>query len=751
MKRTRRSVNIDTKHYFSANGSILLPLALKWRLLYMAVGLLALLVLPGITAHQASAYSITLEVPSKLSLVLQPDGVFRSQDSATPVKITSDAFAGYTFTIKSAAPDGSNALKSGDYSIKSISAAGNEETFGMNTWGFKWSKKGGSAGATYLPGPTTGTVIDATTEANAVANEYTFTLGAKVDGNIAAGNYTGSFALMVTATPVPYTISYDQNTTDSVSGMPAQQTGRSENGQVILAANKPQRDNYRFIGWCDIRPKPQGDSNIETCSEGSFYKSGDSFALKEKNEQSTLYAVWAKPTQIMQNWEGCAETELHQLVPLIDIRDGQLYTVTKYADDNCWITTNLRIGSNEKTTLLSSADTDMRDGNSFTLPKGETGVGTANGETGWHYAQLDTAHIYIDDNNGGYYSWYAATVGEGGSTKESGNTQQSVCPKGWRLPTHEEISVLTHKYNSQTSLKSPLNFERFGHCDEGGCPRHIGVYGNWWTSTAYDRTYSYILYTGGFFLDAFLNQDDGKGGGRSLRCIARDEVKSMQAVDEWGNSIEKGQAAKVIDERDGNIYTVSRLEDGKLWMTRNLQLGNPGSAMTLTPDDSDVSQSYALPASSTSGFNAADSESFYLVRYNDTEGNNALTYDITKAFEYGGYYTWCAATAGTCKDVAIDKAQASDSICPKGWRLPTSEEIGVLTNQPTNKIAGNFTVYAGYCDGTGFPLDDSNYGYWWSSSADDNENVYRLRANNSNFDFASSAKNLGLSVRCVAR
>lgn len=750
MKVTQNYIR-QIKRHLSANGSILLPLALKWRLVYMAVGLFTLLILPGITAHQASAYSITLEVPTKLSLVLQPDGAFRSQASESPVKITSDAFAGYTFTIKSAAADGGNALKSGDYSIKSISAEGNEETFGMNTWGFKWSKKDGGASASYLPGPTTGTVIDTTKEANATANEYTFTLGAKVDGNIAAGNYSGSFVLMVTATPVPYTITYNQNTTDSVSGMPAQQTGQSENGQVILAAEQPQRDDYRFIGWCDVKPKLQGDSNIETCSEGSFYKLGDSFTLKEKNERITLYAVWAKPTQIMQNWGGCAETESHQLVPLIDIRDGQLYTVTKYADDNCWITTNLRIGSNEKMTLLSSADTDMKDGNSFTLPKGETGVGTANGKTGWHYAQLDTAHIYIDENNGGYYSWYAATAGEGGSTKESGNAQQSICPKGWRLPTHEEISVLTHKYDSQTSLKSPLNFERFGHCDEGGCPRHIGVYGNWWTSTAYDRTYSYILYTGGFFLDAFLNQDDGKGGGRSLRCIARDEVKSMQAVDEWGSSIEKGQAVKVVDERDGNIYTVSRLEDGKLWMTRNLHLGNPDSPMILTSDDSDVKQNYILNASSKEGFVTDDAESLYVIRYSNQENNNSLTQNMTKVVEYGGYYSWCAATAGTCKDVAIDKAQASDSICPKGWRLPTSTEMSTLINQSANKALGNFTVYAGQCDGTGFPLDDSNYGYWWSSSADDNENVYRLRADNSKFDLVSSAKNLGLSVRCVAR
>lgn len=775
----------------------------------MAVGLLALLILPWISAHQASAYSITLEVPTKLSLTLQPDGVFRSQASETPVKITSDAFAGYTFTIKSAATDGSNALKSGDYSIKSISAAGNEETFAMNTWGFKWSKKGGSSSATYLPGPTTGTVIDTTKEANATANEYTFTLGAKVDGNIAAGNYTGSFALMVTATPVPYTITYNQNTTDSVSGMPAQQTGQSENGQVILAANKPERNNYRFIGWCISKPQTEG--GVEVCRDSSPYQASDPYNLTKNNDNVTLYAMWAQNDNVMQNWKGCVALAKNTQTTLIDIRDNRSYYVAKLADGNCWMTENLDLFL-DKNKPLTSADSDVK--TSWTPPtthetndlswngvnqEGEPGViypqsydlgdKCWKGERSWAVwsSHFDTdskdcpKHDSSHYHSGNYYNYAAAVAQDDTSalTENGDSVDTSICPAGWQLPSYTgDKSYLALQNVIATDDDSPnwatgyvgdeaLKTEGQENVPKSTINEHpyyffyasswnkrllyYGFRGFFVTSAISNSTHAYTLSIWG---SGGLNPSSGseyRCEGLSVRCVARD--LSIQKVDEWKDIVKEGQTITVVDERDGNTYRVRRLADGKLWMVDNLRLGKEDETMTLTSADSDVTDDYTLPASSTEGFSDNTVDSLYI------DSN------------YGGYYSWCAATAKTCSDAASNGAVATGSICPKGWHLPTGNAGGEIA--ALDKVIGGtgssgsrsdsyllsdnddakspaFLRSGGYSSSG--PNNQETYGFYWSSTAGNSTDAYYLFFGESfvNPAIGSVRRSNGYPVRCVA-
>ena len=64
----------------------------------------------------------------------------------------------------------------------------------------------------------------------------------------------------------------------------------------------------------------------------------------------------------------------------------------------------------------------------------------------------------------------------------------------------------------------------------------------------------------------------------------------------------------LIDTRDSNTYTVSKLADGKCWMTQNLRIINK----TLTPTDSDVTSNYTIPASSINGFSSSDTSNAYI-------------------------------------------------------------------------------------------------------------------------------------------
>ena len=117
----------------------------------------------------------------------------------------------------------------------------------------------------------------------------------------------------------------------------------------------------------------------------------------------------------------------------------------------------------------------------------------------------------------------------------------------------------------------------------------------------------------------------------------------------------------LVDERDGNEYTVVKLADGRCWMAANLRLGGD-EPVVLTPDDSDVYEDWTLPASN--------------LKFTRDENNVAFAMDET----HGGYYNWYAATAGSGNDTytnttgrSIDFARYS--ICPKGWKLPTANNI----------------------------------------------------------------------------
>lgn len=127
-----------------------------------------------------------------------------------------------------------------------------------------------------------------------------------------------------------------------------------------------------------------------------------------------------------------------------------------------------------------------------------------------------------------------------------------------------------------------------------------------------------------------------------------------------------GDTGLVTDSRDGNKYYIRKLVDGKCWMIENLRLGDSKLAnRTLTPDNTDLHDidSYELPPSSTDGFNDETVANIYVVE--KTVGDEKI--------EYGGYYNWLAATAGSGANIRHDRENATSSICPKGWRLPSGE------------------------------------------------------------------------------
>ena len=184
----------------------------------------------------------------------------------------------------------------------------------------------------------------------------------------------------------------------------------------------------------------------------------------------------------------------------------------------------------------------------------------------------------------------------------------------------------------------------------------------------------------------------------------------------------------VYDSRDGNDYTV-RYINGACWMTQNLRLSSTtesGGSRVLTSADSNVASSWEFPNNSLTSGNSY------------TEARSTISSNTS----YGGYYNYCAASAGSvCEQTEMD---ATQSICPAGWELPTLDQFRGITNQRS----AFSPVYSGYYI-NGSLYDTGSYGYWWSATAYNSNYQYILYYNGGSLYTISYYKLGGNSVRCV--
>ena len=182
----------------------------------------------------------------------------------------------------------------------------------------------------------------------------------------------------------------------------------------------------------------------------------------------------------------------------------------------------------------------------------------------------------------------------------------------------------------------------------------------------------------------------------------------------------------VKDKRDDNEYTVRYINDA-CWMTQNLRLSG---GRTLTSADSNVTQDWSFPTTQL-----ADNSDSYTASQTTISSNTS----------YGGYYNYCAASAGTvCSDSSAQNA--TQDICPKGWRLPTrAEQDGIASYDSAFS-----PVYSGNYN-NGSLINVGSGGYWWSATARSSANQYNLLYYSGSLDTGSGyvGKDTGHSVRCV--
>lgn len=480
-----------------------------YNLLAGATGLVLLLILGLMLFPATPQLAQAEEGNSKASLTINPviglsmqdtitvdvtptqDGAFSSSTASLSVSTNNET--GYSLYLSTA--NGENTLTSQNPAISNIVSAvdGGDSgvtpaNFANNTWGYNLSQETASDTTTYKAVPTTANDAIITTESPTDADTYNLTIGTKISTSLPSGTYSNQVVVSAVANP----------------------------------------------------------AYIPSLSQITF--------MQEMTP------------------EICAKSTENETTRLTDMRDNKQYWVTKLADGNCWMTQNLDLDLNASTLPLTPATSDVSSSwspdvhteSQGTITNSSSYAGTYSWDVGMYInnnpasytecpettnintcsnwtnvasmspmTEENTTGNVISNNTydahylaGNYYQWNAATAGTGG-TITSQDATDSICPKGWHLPTSNNsnsgsFQALVGNLDSTQIVQSPYYFNPSGFVLRS--LMYAGDFGAYWSSTAvYDTQYAYYLnFYPGYVGPSYYSPSLGNARyyGHSVRCLA---------------------------------------------------------------------------------------------------------------------------------------------------------------------------------------------------------------------------------------
>ncbi|MCL2444980.1 hypothetical protein FWD07_02575 [Candidatus Saccharibacteria bacterium] len=343
------------------------------------------------------------------------------------------------------------------------------------------------------------------------------------------------------------------------------------------------------------------------------------------------------------------------------------------------------------------------------------------------------------------------------------DTNVSVCPAGWRLPTAgaDGGTMQNNSTNEFWNLNQAVN-GGLTTTDAGLRTQWLGMHGgNWfdgnfvntgdwgfyWSSTQSNagsaRHFSFNT------MNASFANGSNKQIGLAVRCIA--EPVYIQEINESNCPVERTMA---VDARDNRTYWVQKMGDGRCWMQTNLAYAGGGDnrfgdVVNLVNDE--ITGSW-----SSANFMRPPGD-------NPTTFPQAPSTSTTGIGQYGYLYNWCAAMGGQSA-ACINSTNSTDpniSICPAGWRLPTGTvDFNMLNNAVNNDLTdtdvGLRTQWLGMYSGAWW---NGNFGggigqwagYWTSyRSTAGTADLFSFSEWGVSFPPNPADKRGGYSVRCIA-
>ena len=444
--------------------------------------------------------TVSLSVPATIEfaeVMATPDGA--TTTASAEIEVTTTASAGYKLYVY--AED--NTLKSLNPQTRQTIAATTQtsavEELANNTWGYNLSE-GTTAGTAFAALPTSDAAPvaekDTSATGGATGDTYTLALGAKVDSTMPSGTYTATMTVAAVADPAGVVVTYDANggyfngdtswTSDPIAYTVVEGSDPTPSSEVMT----PTRPGYVFWGWYKD-------------AAGSWK---NEFEVTPSIQSGTVYAKWLLDVGPIQNYTSaqCAAQASTTEVAATDSRGGvdNVYSL-RYINGTCWMTTNLRVASG---TQLTSADSNLPDGATYTIPTADLTLGNSYTEGRVHAGEPSNGESATD--TGYWYNYCAASAGQVCSQTQMDATQD-ICPKGWSLPNKDQIDGL-----GGTTFLSAFAPVTGGYYRDGTL--YGAGYGFWWSSTAYAITDQYNLYYRGSSLNTNYNY---KYYGYYVRCV----------------------------------------------------------------------------------------------------------------------------------------------------------------------------------------------------------------------------------------
>ena len=357
-------------------------------------------------------------------------------------------------------------------------------------------------------------------------------------------------------------------------------TSSNYTGTTILIAPNYKREGYGFVGWST-------SFDATTADNPTIYGPNEAISIDPNNggvdttNGLVLYPVWIESSGEFQSWHGCASltpvsydaeadtlfASLDSVIALTDTRDGNVYTVARLADDNCWMVENLRLNAEDSRGtenmykaegygtsavygdfigLADSEDTLLSNSTANSLystdgSNGTINVGTNNypqyripryngnntnmavGATNSVGTTLEDTYNALTDHSrwysyGNYYNWPAA-IADTGYYYINASASTSICPAGWYLPSsyqYQQLDLVVGGTGNAQSQKARF----FSMFPNNFVYNHSGSVGTYWTvfSSDYDIASNLNISSSPSHVYPGVNVDD-KSLGASVRCI----------------------------------------------------------------------------------------------------------------------------------------------------------------------------------------------------------------------------------------
>ena len=427
---------------------------------------------------------------------------------------------------------------------------------------------------------------------------------------------------------------------------------------------------------------------------------------------------------------------------------------------------------------------------------------------GTYHSDVGKTTITTLCNDGNGYSVYAA----GYSNNENGNTKLINAE-------HPEYSIDTGLATSGLISNWAMKLSNIPD-DPSPTPPVIepaydntyGLVPQYWTRVASRPSGTTDMDEGSSFTTTYAiyttsNQHAGTYNGQVKYVLTHPSTQPyvyyMQEVDKWKNTIALEESVQAIDMRDGKKYWVTKLADGNIWMTQNLDFDIEANT-TLSSQTTDLNVAYDSSTGQYAEYSDGYTKDNGVIYY--TPASTATTIDFTGTnvsgwqnintapytanktdsaetghASLGNYYNWTAAIASNnssslTQDTLSDISKnPKNSICPKGWRSPTisnqSETLPGSTNEfarlnylyndnstsTINKLLSSPLHYilAGRIYNNSLIYQDLDGSYWSSSVFPANKQAYLLRISKDRATkveiSALNPKSDTFSIRCIAK